>query len=177
MKEALDLSWVTPQIAVGGRFPMDRARELLPELGIARVVDVRGECCDDEVVLRRHGLELLNLPTEDGCAVSQRMLDDGVCWIRDQLRAGGKVLIHCEYGIGRSALLAVCALADSGVAPTAALTMLKQARWKVSPSPDQLEGFRTWLYRHGIHAPPIQELFDIAYAHLRKGETGSGTVG
>ena len=37
----------------------------------------------DEVVLRGHGLELLNLPTQDGCAVSQPMLDDGVAWVRE----------------------------------------------------------------------------------------------
>jgi hypothetical protein len=177
VKEALDLSWVTPQLAVGGRFPMERAAELLRELGIARVVDVRGECCDDEVVLRGHGVELLKLPTEDGCAISQRMLDDGVAWIREQLRTGRKVFIHCEYGIGRSALLALCVLADSGMAATAALTVLKRARWKVSPSPEQLEGFRAWLGRQGMRAPPLEELFDVAYAHLRKGETGTGTAG
>jgi hypothetical protein len=176
VKDALDLSWVTPQLAVGGCFPMERAGELLPELGIERVVDVRGECCDDEVVLRGHGLELLSLPTQDGCAVSQPMLDDGVAWVREHLRAGRKVFIHCEYGIGRSALVALCVLADCGVAATAALTMVKQARWKVSPSPEQLEAFRTWLGRRGMRGPPIQELFDIAYAHLRKGETGTGTA-
>jgi hypothetical protein len=176
MREALDLSWVTPQLAVGGRFPMERTEELLRDLGIDRVVDVRRECCDDEAVLRRHGVTLLNLPTEDRCAVSQRMLDDGVAWVGCELRAGHKVFIHCEYGIGRSALLALCVLADSGVAPIAALKALKQARWKVSPSPEQFEGFRTWLGRHGVPAPSVDELFQIAYAHLRRGETGTGTA-
>ncbi|MFL5429156.1 MAG: dual specificity protein phosphatase family protein [Myxococcales bacterium] len=177
MREALDLSWVTSELAVGGRFPMERAGELLRELGIARVVDVRGECCDDEEVLRRNGLEFLNLPTQDRCAVSQKMLDDGVAWVREQLRAGHKTFIHCEYGIGRSALLALCVLADSGVGALEALRMLKNARWKVSPSPEQLEGFRAWLARHAMHAPPLDALFHIAYAHLRQGETGTGTAG
>jgi Dual specificity phosphatase, catalytic domain len=177
VNEALDLSWVTPQLAVGGRFPMERAGELLHDLGIARVVDVRGECCDDEAVLRRNGLLLLSLPTEDRCTISQEMLDDGVAWVRQQLRAGHRVLIHCEYGIGRSALLALCVLADCGVPALPALVALKQARWKVSPSPEQLEGFRTWLARRGFAAPPLEAFFDIAYAHLRRGEMGTGTAG
>src|SRR3954465_13195585 len=115
VSEDLDLSWVTAQLAVGGSFPMERAADLLHGLGIARVVDVRRECCDDEAVLREHGLLLLSLPTEDRCAVAQRVLRGGVVWVRDQLRAGHRVLLDCEYGIGRSALLALCLLADSGV--------------------------------------------------------------
>src|SRR5205814_9234485 len=110
VKEALDLSWITSQLAVGGRFPIERAGELPRDLGIARVVDLRAECCNDEAVLRRNGVELLKLPTEDRCAVSQTMLDEGVAWAREQLRAGHKTFIHCEYGIGRSALLALCVL-------------------------------------------------------------------
>jgi protein-tyrosine phosphatase len=140
------------------------------------VVDVRGECCDDEEVLRRHGVVLLSLPTQDRCAVSQRMLDDGVRWVVAQLDAGHRVHIHCEYGIGRSALLALCVLAARGEDPLEALRTVKRARWKVSPSPEQLGGFRTWLERHGMAAPPLQPLFEIAYAHLRTGDVGTGTA-
>jgi hypothetical protein len=176
VSEELDLSWVTPQLAVGGSFPMERAGDLLHDLGIARVVDVRRECCDDEAVLRSNGLVLLSLPTEDRCAISQEMLDDGVAWVREQLREGHRVFVHCEYGIGRSALLALCVLADSGLGAIPALAALKEARWKVAPSPEQLEGFRTWLARRGLPAPPLEAFFEIAYAHLRRGETGTGSA-
>jgi hypothetical protein len=173
---ALDLDWVTPQLAVGGRFPMEEAARLARGLGISRVVDVRGECCDDEEVLRHHGVVLLNLPTQDRCAVSQQMLDDGVQWVTAQMGAGHRVYIHCEYGIGRSALLALCVLVTQGEAPLLAMRRLKEARWKVSPSPEQLGAFRLFVERHGGAAPPLEALFDIAYAHLRQGEVGSGTA-
>jgi hypothetical protein len=172
----LDLDWVEPQLAVGGRFPMEAAAQLVREQGVTRVVDVRRECCDDEEVLRRHGVVLLSLPTDDRCAVAQQMLDDGVCWVTAQLAAGHRVYIHCEYGIGRSALLALCVLAERGYPPLRALALLKKARWKVSPSPEQLSAFRAWIERHGGVAPPLEALFEIAYAHLRPGEVGSGTV-
>ena len=173
---ALDLDWVTPQLAVGGRFPMDAAARLARDLGITRVVDVRGECCDDEALLRRHGVLLLSLPTQDRCAVSQRMLDEGVAWVLAQLDAGQRVFVHCEYGIGRSALLALCVLTARGTDPLQALRMLKAARSKVSPSPEQLGAFRTFIERQGGMAPTLQALFEVAYAHLRGGELGTGSA-
>lgn len=171
-----DLDWVTPRLAVGGRFPMEEAARLARELGITRVVDVRGECCDDEEVLRGHGVVLLNLPTKDCCAVSQQMLDDGVAWVLAQLDQGHRVYVHCEHGVGRSALVALCVLAARGQDALEALRMVKDARRKVSPNPEQLGAFRTFVERHGGTAPPLQALFDVAYAHLRQGESGSGTA-
>lgn len=173
----LDLSWATPQLAVGGRFPLEEAWRLPRELGITHVVDVRGECCDDERVLRQHGVTLLSLPTQDRCAVSQEMLDHGVTWVREHLDVGRKVFIHCEYGIGRSALLALCVMASHGMEPLHALATLKTARWKVSPSPEQLQGFLDWVGRHGAEPPPLRALFEIAYAHLAQGQVGPGTAG
>ncbi|MFL5310330.1 MAG: dual specificity protein phosphatase family protein [Myxococcales bacterium] len=177
MSGDLDLSWATPQLAVGGRFPIEQVERLARELGITHVVDVRAECCDDEMVLRRHGLVLLKLPTQDRCAVSPDMLDEGVRWVGRQLRQGNKVYIHCEYGIGRSALLALCVLASFGLTPLEALSTLKRARWKVSPSPEQLQGFLDWVERHGGAVPSLGALFEIAYAHLAQGQVGSGTSG
>ncbi len=162
----MDLSWVTPHLAVGGSFGMEEAVELAREQGIERVVDLRSERCDDEEVLRSHGVVLLKLPTDDGCAVSQEMLDEGVAWVDAQLAAGRRVFVHCEHGIGRSALLAVCVLVFRGHDPLEALGLLKQARRKASPSPQQLEAFRTWVSRRaaGVPVPPLEALGRIVWA-------------
>ena len=160
------MSWVTPHLAVGGSFGMEEAVELAREQGIERVVDLRSERCDDEEVLRSHGVVLLKLPTDDGCAVSQEMLDEGVAWVDAQLDAGRRVFVHCEHGIGRSALLAVCVLVFRGHDPLEALGLLKQARRKASPSPQQLEAFRTWVSRRaaGVPVPPLEALGRIVWA-------------
>jgi len=161
----MDLSWVTPHLALGGSFGMEEAVELAREQGIERVVDLRSERCDDEEVLRSHRVVLLKLPTDDGCAVSQEMLDEGVAWVDAQLAAGRRVFVHCEHGIGRSALLAVCVLVFRGHDPLEALGLLKQARRKASPSPQQLEAFRTWVSRRaaGVPVPPLEALGRIAW--------------
>src|SRR4029078_4866585 len=96
--------------------------------GIRAVVDLRLERCDDEAILRINGLEFLHLPTEDCCALAPRTIDDGVAWVRSRLDAGTRVLIHCEHGIGRSALLALCTLVARGVEAPGAEERLNAGR-------------------------------------------------
>jgi hypothetical protein len=61
-----------------------------------------------------------------------------------------------------------------GLAPLEALAQAKQARWQVSPSPEQLEAFTGWAEEwrasHGLSwaLPTFEELADIAYKHLRR---------
>jgi predicted protein tyrosine phosphatase len=178
----LDLDFVTPRLAIGGRVPADAAVELARGLGVRAVVDVRVEACDDEHAYREHGIAFLHLPTEDGRAVSQEMLDAGVAWISARLDRGERVLVHCEHGVGRSALLVLCALVARGDAPLDALERAKRGRFQVSPSPDQLAAFAAWVGRHRdrtgaeIAVPTLEELGRIAWRHLAPGEQGTGTL-
>ena len=173
MRSELDFDWVDQRLAVGGRFPTEAAEELARREGIGAIVDLRIEACDDEAALRLHGLEVLHLPTEDACAIAPRMIDDGVDWVRTRLGGGTRVLIHCEYGIGRSALLALCTLVAGGAQPLEAMNRLKAARPVVSPAPQQLEAFRNWAGRWRqrtgapIEVPSFDALAWVAYAHLR----------
>jgi predicted protein tyrosine phosphatase len=174
----LDLHFVAPRLAVGAAYPREAVARLAADHGIARVVDVRVEACDDEVLLRLHGIRLLHLPTEDTRAISQRMLHEGVAFVAAGLARGEGVLVHCQHGIGRSALLALCVLVDRGESPLAALEALKRARPVVSPSPDQLEALRAFAARikaeRGLpwEIPPLQALGAVAWTFLqgRSGE-------
>ena len=170
-----NLSWITGEIAVGGSFPCKRARELAQRHGIRAVIDLRAEGCDDEAVLRAHGLTFLHLPTEDHCAVSPAMLDEGVAFANRHLDRGEAVLIHCEHGIGRSATLALCVLVSRGAEPLEALELAKSRRSLVSPSPAQYHAWVDWLAawraRRAVDwQPPSFDAFKaIAYRHLSVG--------
>ena len=137
----LDLHFVAPGLAVGSRFPAEAAPILAREHGIARVVDVRVEERDDEQVLRACGIRLLHLPTEDTRAISLEKIRHGVRFVSEGLDLGERALVHCQHGIGRSALLALCVLVDRGLPPLDAMEQAKSARRVVSPSPDQLQTF------------------------------------
>ena len=173
MEAVLDLSFITPTLACGARFPIDRALQLADELSIRRVVDLRREEKDDEAALTRYGLRLLHLPTEDRCAVSERSLDEGVAWVVEGLHRGERVYVHCQHGVGRSALLTLCVLAHEGHAPLASLELCKDARAAISPSPAQLEALLRYLARPEIRReawgelPSFDELAAVAYRHLR----------
>ena len=162
-----NLDWITPELAVGGSFPVEQAEHLAEALGVGAVIDLRAEACDDETVLRRHGMVFLHLPTLDHHAVSPAMLEDGASFARDQLDAGRKLLIHCEHGIGRSALLALCVLVDRGMDPVEALKLAKSRRALVSPSPAQYEAWQDWLAARGIEPPGFDAFAAITYRHLR----------
>jgi protein-tyrosine phosphatase len=176
----IDLHFVAPGLAVGAAYPMDAVARLAAEHEIARVVDLRVEQCDDEELLRVHGIRLLHLPTGDTRAISQRMLRDGVEFVGDGLDAGERVFVHCQYGIGRSALLALATLVWRGEGPLEALERVKRARPAISPSPEQLEALRVYAERvkaeRGTRweVPTIRALGMIAWRHLGAGAGSPG---
>lgn len=156
-------------MALGGCFPAERAGELAAAHGIAAVVDLRAEDCDDEAQLRASGIELLHLPTPDLEPASNEHLERGVAFVRERTRRGGKVLIHCQHGIGRSALLALCVLVDDGWQPLDALAHVKGRRKIVSPSLSQYQGWARWLRSRGVPVPDYHTFGCIAYRHLARG--------
>jgi len=161
-----DLHWLTGQVAVGSCFPIEKAVHLSRQHAISAVVDLRQEGRDDEALLRAAGIELLYLPTPDMEPASARMLDEGVHWVAERVAAGGRVLIHCQHGIGRSALLALCVLVDQGWSPLDALTHAKNRRRAVSPSRSQYDGWAAWLTSRGVEPPDYHSFGCIAYRHL-----------
>jgi protein-tyrosine phosphatase len=167
-----NLSWITDHLAIGGSFPTARAADLAERLNIRAVVDLRTEACDDVADVERHGMAFLHLPTEDHCAVTPAMLDEGVAFANRHLDRGERVLVHCEHGIGRSATLGLSVLVSRGDAPLEALELAKTRRALVSPSPAQYEAWTTWLAqwkeRHGApwDIPHFDAFKAIAYRHL-----------
>jgi hypothetical protein len=162
-----NFSWIQPDLAVGGRFPIEAAERLAREHGVGAIIDVRSEGCDDADRLAACGLGFLHLPTLDMAGVSQPMLDAGVVFSEQTAREGRKLLIHCEHGIGRSATVALCVLVARGLEPLDALRLAKDARGQVSPSAAQYEAWVAWLKRHGHRpAPSYHEFGVIAYRHI-----------
>jgi rhodanese-related sulfurtransferase len=164
-----DLHWLTDRIALGACFPMERARHLAENHGIAAVIDLRAEDRDDEAALRDAGIALLHLPTPDLEPATHAHLEKGVAFARERLARGDRILIHCQHGIGRSALLALCVLVDHGWKPLDALRHAKDRRWVVSPSRMQYDGWVDWLRSRGVDAPDYHTFGCIAYRHLAKG--------
>lgn len=161
----LDLSWVSGGLALGGKFSVYDVERLALDLGIRRIIDLRAESRDDVGLLSRYQLGFLHIPTPDLHPIPLDPLTKGVLWAREGLGRNERVLAHCEHGIGRSALFAACVLFAEGASLSEALSGIKKARTKVSPSPAQLEQLLEWARRwsgfEGV-PPPGESWHDLA---------------
>ena len=137
LPDSLNMSWITPHLAVGGRVhPDDITR--LAGTGVSRIVDTRSEHQDDERALGRAGIQLLYLPTPDTHPLTSAQLCDGARWINAQIARGERVLVHCEHGVGRSVLLAAAALVMGGMGASDALQLIQRKRWQAAPNHRQV---------------------------------------
>ena len=137
MPDRLDLSWITPTLAVGGRVRTGDIPKL-QRAGVTRVVDVRAEHQDDAAALAAHGIELLYLPTPDTYPLSLDDLRKGAEWVNAQRAADERVLIHCEHGVGRSVLLTAAALVCEGYSAHDAFDLIGHKRWQAAPNHRQV---------------------------------------
>ncbi len=138
LPDQLNMSWVTDYLAVGGRVhPEDIPA--LARIGITHVVDTRSEYCDDTQALAQEHIELLHLPARDTYPLAVEQMIQGAAWIHERMKQGGRVLIHCEHGVGRSVLLTCAVLVYGGMAARDALLLVQQKRWQAAPNQRQVE--------------------------------------
>ena len=125
------MSWITPWLAVSGNIHRQQVNGLA-ELGIGAIVDLRAEAKDDEALFAQHGIRFLYLPVRDHWSPSQAQLREGADWVLAHVGGGGKALVHCRSGIGRSAVLACCTLMRHGLDLPSALRLVRSRRWGVA---------------------------------------------
>jgi protein tyrosine phosphatase (PTP) superfamily phosphohydrolase (DUF442 family) len=138
LPDQLNMDWVTEHLAVGGRVhPGDIAA--LARAGVTHVIDTRSEHCDDAVTMAREQIQLLHLPAKDTYPLSVEQLADGADWAAERIQQGGRVLIHCEHGVGRSVLLTCAVLVYNGMSAHEALQLVQEKRWQAAPNHRQVK--------------------------------------
>ena len=166
--DPLNFDWVAPGLAVGGSFPAQAVQSLARDHAVVAVSDAHTENVDDAGLMARHSIAFLHLPTGDTFALAGTDLDAGVPFAVRHRDAGQRLLIHCEHGIGRSALLALCVLVARGAVPLDALEAMKSARAKVLPIPHQFACWLRWLARQpspASEAPAFEAFAAIDCRH------------
>ncbi len=137
LPDKLNMSWVNTHLAVGGRVrPADI--HALKLSGVTHVIDTRSEYHDDEEALAKENIALLYLPTPDTYPLTVEQLTEGAHWANGHIKEGGRVLIHCEHGVGRSVLLTCATLVQDGMSARDALALVRQKRWQASPNERQV---------------------------------------
>ena len=89
-----------------------------------------------------HGMQWRHLPIVDGEAPGKSF---EAAWtivgplLRERLKHGGRILLHCRGGLGRSGTIAARLLVELGVAPEATIRDVRDARSGAIENDEQLE--------------------------------------
>ena len=143
LPDKLNMSWVTTNLAVGGRIrPEDIPA--VARAGVTHVIDTRSEHKDDAQALAKEHIQLFYLPTRDTYPLSPEQMMEGAQWAQQAMEQGGRVLIHCEHGVGRSVQLTCAVLIYEGMHAQDALELVQQKRWQAAPNHKQIVQLRAF---------------------------------
>ena len=131
--------WVDDHVAIGS-LPSAGELRRFAEQGVGAVVNLCEEYAGDDAALASCGLRQLRLPTLDYHCPSREHLLRGVAFMKDEIAAGRKVLVHCKAGRGRSAILVLCYLMVSRrIRAADALAILRAARPRLARGIERYE--------------------------------------
>lgn len=106
--------------------------------------------------VRELGLEYLHLPIVDlgvPCAAFEAAWRECSPRLHGRLQQGGRILLHCYAGLGRTGTIAARLLVETGMDPAAAIAAVRAARpGTIQTFGQELyvrEGAREWLARRG----------------------------
>lgn len=157
LPDQLNMDWVTEHLAVGGRVhPADIPA--LAKAGVTHVIDTRSEYCDDAEALAREHIQLLHLPAPDTYPLTVEQLLSGSQWAAARMKEDGRILIHCEHGVGRSVLLTCAVLVYGGMSAYDALRQAQKKRWQAAPNHRQIQRLREFEAAMRASSAPIANL-------------------
>ncbi len=103
--------------------PLIRDEEL-PFYGVPGLLDT----------YQKAGLQVRRLPIPDMGVTSQAEMTALVAWLQEVIISGGRVLLHCVGGLGRSGMTAACYLRARGLSTDEAIRTVRITR-----SPEAVE--------------------------------------
>ncbi len=122
------LTWITPNLAVGYA-PMSYAElDSIRDQGIDAIVNLCGEFCDLHEIEEGSGFEVYYLPIPDESAPDLEEMEKALEWLDEAIYLGKKVLVHCRHGIGRTGTFVTAYLLRRGLGLKTASKKMKNTR-------------------------------------------------
>lgn len=132
-----ELSWITDNLALG-HAPMSFAElHSLRRQGIGGIINLCAEFCDLHEIEESSGFEVYYLPVCDNEAPAEPELERALDWLDEAVYLGKKVLVHCRFGMGRTATFVAAYLLRKGFG-------LKLAKKKVEEARSMHSSFSQW---------------------------------
>jgi hypothetical protein len=132
-----ELSWITDRLAMGHAPMSYEDLSSIGKQGIGAIMNLCAEFCDLHEIEENHGFEVYYLPVFDDEAPPEPELERALDWLDEAVYLGKKVLVHCRYGMGRTATFVAAYLLRRGFG-------LKLARKKVQEARTMHSSFSQW---------------------------------
>jgi atypical dual specificity phosphatase len=116
------IMWLIPGKLAKAPMPGDEDLMSWKAEGITAVVNLLETSFEDIVRDEKNaGFKVLHSPVDDFGAPELAQLKDVVNWINKEVSAGGKVLVHCFAGIGRTGTVLIACMLNKGMGMSAAI--------------------------------------------------------
>ena len=125
----MDLTWVTPQIAVGGGIWTDANMAKVAAAGITHIIDMQVEF-DDTPLAERYGIEVFWNPVDDDFQpkpvdVFQSATEFALAALEN---AEHRLLVHCAAGVHRAPMMTLAVLCVQGWDLHEAMGLIEERR-------------------------------------------------
>ena len=144
---AMDMTWVTGRIAVGGGIWTAENMAAVAHAGVTHILDMQIEF-DDTLLAEPFGITVLWNPTiDDFQPKPPEVFQRGVAFALEALdQQGSKLLIHCAAGVHR--------------APMMALAVLCSLSWKLGDAKTLIENKRPVVDFADVYVRSVEKFLD-----------------
>jgi protein-tyrosine phosphatase len=146
---SLNMNHIIGNIWVGGA----NNPEMIVNEGFSAVLDLRTQ--DNQAYksfLEQHNVDYFNIKIPDRHGVSPKDLIMIVEWLDEEEKKGKKVLVHCNLGRGRAALIVAAYMVYNGTAPEEAIKKIKEKRQVTYLNSRQLQALNEFSKAYS-HSP------------------------
>ena len=124
LKNNADATLIRSNLFVGGT----NSIELLEDVGINSVLDLRAENNDDRIKPKKKSINYLRIKILDRGAPLEIQVKEATDWIDLEIKKDRKVFVHCNLGRGRGPLMIVLFLITQGLKLNSAIDLVKKKR-------------------------------------------------
>jgi len=111
----MDMTWITPRIAMGGGIWNQDNMAAVARAGITHIINMQIEF-DDTHLAEPYGIEVLWNPTDDDFkAKPPELFERGVNFAAESLRdENTRLFVHCAAGVHRAPIMTLAILCSEG---------------------------------------------------------------